>query len=365
VSRILIIKPSSLGDVVHALPVLAALRAAYPDAYIAWLVGTAFVDLLEPLAGRTAHSGPLPHGRGSDRLLDEVIPFDRHRYGKMWWNPVASLDFWKFVYRIRKRRFDLIVDLQGLIRSGLLSWFSGAKQRIGFADAREGAWLFYTQRVRCPDAAEHAVERNLCVARTLGLHVAEPKFPLEVRDQERADARAMLAAATDGRLPERFTAILPGARWPSKIWPAERFAELIDWLERPPAHRCVLLGAPSDRETAAEIRRLCNSRPIDLVGRTTLRQLTALLSLAEHVYCGDSGPMHVAAALARQLTALFGPTNPRKTGPYSPHARIVTNPVPCAPCYRRVCPLGHHDCLHGLGIDKVLPPVRETTTARA
>jgi len=340
--RILIIKPSSLGDIVHALPVLAALREAYPDAYIAWMVATPFVDLLR-----------------DHPMLDEVIPFDRRRYGRMWYNPAAALDFWRFVWRVRRKRFDLIVDLQGLIRSGLLSLFSGAKTRIGFADAHEGAWLFYTRRVRCPREAEHAVDRNLCLACGLGLDVTTPRFPLAVTPQEKVEARNLLAGGADS-VPASFTAVVPGARWPSKIWPAEHYADLIDRLERPPAHRCVLLGSPQDRALANQIAKRCRSQPIDLVGHTTLRQLTALLSLAREVVCGDSGPMHIAAALGRPVWALFGPTNPRRTGPYGDTARILMHAVPCAPCYRRVCPLGHQECLRGLRPQQVLGPVRET-----
>jgi len=339
-ARILIIKPSSLGDVVHALPVLAALRQAYPGAHIAWLVSSRFAPLLD-----------------KHPLLSEVIRFDRARFGKMWRNPRIFLDFWRFVAQIRRKRFDLVIDLQGLIRSSLLSFFSGAGQRFGFADAREGAWLFYSQRVRCPASAEHAVERNLAVAGALGLKLGEPEFPLGLQPAEHAAARELLSDAAGGHL-ESFTAVIPGARWETKRWPADRIAALIDRIHAEGLPRCVLLGGPGDRRFADEVIAACKSGVVDLVGRTTLRQLATLIDLADRVVCHDSGPMHIAAALDKPTVAIFGPTNPARTGPYSRAAVVVSYPIECAPCYRRVCPHQHHNCMQQLDVATVLAQVR-------
>jgi len=344
--RILIIKPSSLGDVVHALPVLAALRRAYPRAHIAWLAGSSFAPLL---AGHP--------------LLDEVIRFDRAHYGRMWRSPRAFVDFWRFVSQMRRRRFDLVIDLQGLIRSGLLSYFSGARQRVGFRDAREGAWLFYSQRVTPPAAAEHAVDRNLSLARALGLRVEAPEFPLNIGPGERAAAEKLLAEAA-GEPVGSFTAVLPGARWESKRWPPERIAELIGRIHDERLPRCVLLGAPADREIGGRIVAACRIPVVDLIGRTTLRQLAALIDLADRVVCHDSGPLHIAAALEKPTAAIFGPSNPQRTGPYSPAARVITHPLACAPCYRRTCPLGHHDCMQQLAVETVFARVRDLPGGR-
>lgn len=338
--RLLIIKPSSLGDVVHALPVLVALRAAYPDAYIAWLVDSRFAPLLE-----------------QHPLLDEIIYFDRARFGRMWRSPRVFVDFWRFVARIRRRRFDLVIDLQGLIRSGLLSFFSGAGRRVGFAEAREGAWLFYSRRVRCPDSAEHAVDKNLAVAGALGLRVDRPEFPLDVQPAEHAAARALLSQAA-GEKPDLFIAVIPGARWETKRWQAEKIAALIDRIDAEGLPRCVLLGSSDDREFADRVIAGCRTGVVDLVGRTTPRQLAALIDLADRVVCHDSGPMHIAAALGKPMVAIFGPTNPARTGPYSDVATVVSHPVECAPCYRRVCPYGHHNCMRQLEVETVLARVR-------
>ncbi len=344
--RILIIKPSSLGDVVHALPVLAGLRQAYPTAHIAWIVGTSFAPLL--------HGHP---------LLDEVIPFDRARFGRLWRDPLACIAFWRFVAEVRRRRFDLILDLQGLIRSGLLASFSGARRRIGFSDAREGAWLCYTQRVDAGSGEIHAVEKNLRLLAALGLPARAAEFPLPIGAAEAHAARRLL---TDAGLPNDrgFVAVMPGARWKSKLWPVERFAALIDAIHTEHGLRCVLLGSPAERALAETMCAASRCGPCDLVGRTTLRELAALLARAQVAVSSDSGPMHIAAALRTPVVALFGPTSAQRTGPYSPLARIAVHRVPCAPCLRRTCPLGHHECLRGLSVAQVLAEVRESLRAR-
>jgi len=345
--RILIIKPSSLGDIVHALPVLAGLREAAPEARIAWLVNDNLASLLE-----------------GHPLLDEVIRFERRRYGRMWRSPRAFAAFWRFVADLRAKRFDLAIDLQGLIRSGLMSRLSGARRRVGFSDAREGASLFYTQRVKCPASAEHAVERNIAVVRALGIDILTPAFPLGVRPEESRAARELLLRAS-GRDVRRFTAVLPGARWESKRWPSDKLGALIDRMHAEGHPQCVLLGAPDEQAVAASVAASCRSGVIDITGWTDLRQLTALLELADSVICHDSGPMHIAAALNKPTTAIFGPTNPARTGPFSEAARVASHAVECAPCYRRVCPQGHHRCMRDLEVDAVFQQVLALRTLTA
>jgi len=339
--RILIIKPSSLGDIVHALPVLAGLRRAYPDAHIAWLAASAFAPLLD-----------------GNPLLDEVIPFDRRRYGKMWRSPRATVAFWRLVALLRRSRFDLVLDLQGLLRSGLLAFLSGAPQRIGAAGAREGARLLYTRLYRPPDSARHAVDKLLFVLAELGLPIEQTEFPLAVTEHERGEAAALLAEVV-GTPIERYSALLPGARWASKRWPAERWGGLVDRMAAGGLPPVVLLGAADEQQRAQRVVAASCAPLINLVGRTNLRQLVALLDGADEVVCCDSGPMHIAAALGRRVTAVFGPTDPSRTGPYGEHVRVVSRELSCAPCLRRRCPLGHHDCLERLEVDAVYGSLRD------
>ncbi len=346
--RILLIKPSSLGDIVHALPVLAALRAAYPQAYIAWLIGSGFADVL--------HDHP---------LIDELIPFDRKRFGRIWRSPRVAWEFLQFVRAIRRRRFDLVLDLQGLIRSGLVAWFSGARRTLGFADSRELAWIFYSQRVRA--SAGHAVERNLQLARAAGLSVVEPDFPLGLRATERLAARRRIEAEF-GRAPGMIVAVAPGARWDSKRWNVPALVETLTALTADPERAVLLLGGPDERalteEILAQVKPVATA-PINLVGKTRLREMVAMLAVADQVLCCDSGPMHIAAALGKPTVALFGPTDPARTGPYSAAARVLRVALPCSPCLRRTCPLGHHRCMQELRAAEAVQALRELPAGSA
>lgn len=343
--RILIIKPSSLGDIVHALPVLAALRRRFPAAHIAWMVNTQFAPLLDGIAE-----------------LDEIIPFDRRGYGRMHRSRGMFVGFWRFALGLRRRRFDLVVDLQGLFRSGFLAWFSGARRRVGFAGTREMASGFYTQRVNCPADVTHAVDRNRRVAAAVVGTAVAAEFPLSVRVEEQTRARALVAEVA-GRRVERFVAVIPGARWETKQWPAEKFAAVIDLLHARGGPPAVLLGSPDEAATVERVSAATEAPTVNLVGRTTLRELAAVLSCSAAVVCNDSGPMHIAAALDVPTVALFGPTDPARCGPYSPAARVVRTGVACSPCYisrLAACPYELRclreldagqvvDAVHGLG----------------
>lgn len=341
--RILLIKPSSLGDIVHALPVLAALRGAWPSAQIAWLVATPFADLLR-----------------DHPMIDEVIAFDRARFGHVWRSPAAFAAFCRFVAALRRRRFDLVIDLQALFRSGFLAYASGARARIGPAAARElGGW-FYTQSVNYPPDARHAVEKNCVVVAALGIATDPRAFPLPIDDAVRSAARAKLEACG---VRDRFVAVIPGARWESKQTPVDRLAEIVDLAAGQVGIPMVLLGAKGDRALTDRLKAAMKSPVVDLVGQTSLRELAAVIAAADVVLCHDSGPMHVAAALETPIVALFGPTDESRTGPYAKDARVITNDISCRPCLRRVCPLGHQDCLSKIRIERVVQALREQVAA--
>ena len=152
---------------------------------------------------------------------------------------------------------------------------------------------------------------------------------------------------------------MPGARWETKRWPPEKWAKLIEQMLQDGLPPAVMLGAPDDREFTDKIISACDARIVNLVGKTSLRELAAILALAGLVVCHDSGPMHIAAALGRPLVAVFGPTNPTRTGPYSPLAQVVQLSLECVPCYSRQCPLGHHNCMRQIDMERVAHDVRE------
>ena len=320
--RILIIKPSAIGDVVHALPVLNLLRRRWPAAHVSWLVTPACAGLLE-----------------RHPQLDEVIRFERREFGRGWRSPRAAVDLLRFMRDLGRRKFDLVIDLQGLFRSGWLAAAAKAPVRVGPAGAREGAWLFYTHRVPTGPVEQHAIERYLTIAEAVGCERGPVEFHFAVDD----DDRAHVARLTPGR----YAVLMPGANWPTKQWPAERFAALVGPLRDQFGLECVVAGGPDVAHLAEKVPAAAN-----LAGRTNLRQLVALLERAALVVANDSGPMHIAAALGRPLVTPFGPTNPVRTGPYRRMDSVVRVDIPCSPCYSRRC--SHVSCLKWVQTDPVL-----------
>lgn len=298
-TNILIVKPSSLGDVVRCLPVLHALRRRCPQSRISWLIQPEFSPLLAHLAE-----------------LDEIIEFDRRRYGKMIHSYRAASDFIAFLRRLHRRHFDMVLDLQGLFRSAFLSFCTAAPVRLGFSQAREFAPFFYTQTIAVPSEPEHIVESYWRFARLLAIDQMGIQYHLPIDPGARRAAEDLLA----GRqvMPcDPYIVFLMGGTHPAKRWPPERFAELADRIAEQYDMPVVLLGAGCAEITLArQVANKARSRIIDLVGQTDLQQLMALLKTARLVVGNDSGPLHVAAALQAPLVGLYGPTDPAIVGPY-------------------------------------------------
>jgi len=336
--RTLIIKPSSMGDIVQALPVLTALKETHPAARVSWLVSKPFAGLLE----------------GHPRLA-EVIPFDRKRYARVGTSLSALIDFARFLHGLRRRRFTAVLDLQGLFRSGLCALACGAPSRVGFATARELAPLFYTAEVGVAHDELHAVDRYLTLARQVGLKPPRAADHLPVSPEARADARDRLASL--GLEPQwPYLVVCAYARWETKQWPADRFARVIDRLARDTGARAVIVGSADAGPSAQAIARAAQEPPIDLAGRTTLKELVAVIAEGRVMATNDSGPMHIAAAVGTPVVAIFGPTNPRRTGPYGKGHRVLAGRAACSPCYRRRCLLGGTDairCMRNIGPDEV------------
>jgi len=350
-ARTLIVKPSSLGDIVQALPVLTALKETHPRARASWVVARPFADLLE----------------GHPRL-DEVIVFDRRRFARVGRSATATAEFLGFLGDLRRRRFTAVLDLQGLLRSGLMALATGAPARVGFREARELAPLCYTLDVAAPRGEAHAVDRYLALARRAGLATPRAADHLPVPAEARARVRGRLAAAGLGP-GEPFLAVCADARWPTKQWPPDRFAAVLARVREAVGGRAVLVGGteavPISRAVAAPLR----EAPIDLTNATTLKELAAVVAEARVLLTNDSGPMHVAAAVGTPVVALFGPTNPDRTGPHGPGHRVVARRAPCSPCYRRECPLAGGPrapaCMAAVAADEVAAHVLETWRGRA
>lgn len=335
--HILLIKPSSLGDIVHAMPTCAAIRRAYPKARLTWLVKREWAGLVERIDG-----------------VDRVWPVESTFKG--WLSQVSLL---------RAERFDLVVDLQGLFRSAAIGWLSGSSLLVGFANGREGSPWFYSRRVPVPQSEMHAVDRYLLAAKAVGeMESGAPQFRFRIpqTDYEEVDrllSRSGIASGT------RWIAMNVSARWPTKRWPAASFAEVADRLQQEGYGAVVIIGGSDERADVAAVSAMMKTPATDLAGATTVGLLPALLSRASLLIANDSGPMHIAAAVGTAVVALFGPTSAVRTGPYGVGHDVLSGKVPCSPCFSRTChnmlPL---ECLRLVSPQQVLAAVRAQRSLR-
>ena len=336
--RIALLKPSALGDIVHALPVLSGLRDRFPAAHITWVVNKSYEPLI---AGH-------PH-------LDETLPFDRGAFKR---GPVEAARYTlRFGDELRRRRFDLVIDLQGLLRTGLMCGFTGCPVRVGFADAREGSRHFYTHRVEVPDADEiHAVDRYWRVAQAVGAGNGPKRFVVPVRPEELVATDRELAG-----LPRPWVAVAAGARWLTKRWPVGNFAVLVNRAAAEFGGSAVLVGASDDIALSQHLASELTRPYLDLTGRTSLPRLTAVLARCDLMLANDTGPLHLAAALGRPCVAPYTCTKAAKHGPFGSAGGIETA-VPCGGSYLRVCPHGLR-CFADLTPEKLWPPLAEGLSA--
>ncbi|MGD9644231.1 MAG: lipopolysaccharide heptosyltransferase II [Pirellulales bacterium] len=345
-SRILLIKPSAVGDVIHTLPLLVKLRRRYPAARIDWFITPENSDLVR------AHPA-----------LSSVVLFPRRQYARFGISPAATIGVLRLLRELRRARYDLVIDVHGQARSAAFTLATGAKFRVGYERAREAAWLAYSHRVKVPTMDRHAVERYLWVADLLKLDHDEPDFTIHLPNQIEQRAKALLADS--GLAGEPYAVIAPGTTWETKYWAPERFAQVARHLSSR-GLRPIVVGAPSDRQRCHTVTSLCPGA-VDLAGRTTLAELAAIMRDAAFCVTNDSGTMHLAAALARPLVAVFGPTSPLRTGPYKRPEAVVRLDLDCSPCYLRKmrhCPHGHR-CLRDLTSALVIERIEQQLTSRA
>jgi heptosyltransferase I len=324
--RILLVKLSSFGDVLHTLPTLEALRAAFPFAHITWLVEAAYAPLL---SGHPA--------------LDEVWIAPRLRPGEFFSgsNP-AKLR--RLIQQLRARPFDLAVDVQGLLKSAVWVALARSLRKVGYDKTRELSYLALTERVPPFDPEAHAVWRYLNLAHYLGAPPTLPRFRLGL--DAAVDISGLIPAAIDRPL----VVLHPGARWASKLWPPASWATLSQWFHAQ-GFQVAVTGSAADRELVSVITAQCRAPRLNLAGRTSLAQLAAILRQARLAVTTDTGVMHLAAALGTPVAALFGPTAPWRTGPFGDGHQIVRLGLPCSPCFKRQCP--DPRCLYDLSPEMV------------
>ena len=306
IGRIAVIKPSALGDVVQSLPLARVFQTAWPGSEIHWVINREFESLL---SGHPCLAGTIPFQRrgGFTRYL-------------------------RLLSDLRSRKFDLVFDLQGLLRTGVMTRATGARYRLGLQTAREGSHLACTGLIPATERSVPAHARYWRVAEWLGLGHVSRDLELALSDQDRDWAEDVLHG-----LPQPVVAVHAGAAWVTKRWPPAQFAQALEGL----AGTAILVGSGGERPLAEEVAAgLQNSRTrvVNLAGQTSLKQLAALLGRVRAVLSNDSGPMHLAAGLGTPVVGLFTCTSPVQSGPVGTGHELVATTVDCAASYRKVCP---------------------------
>lgn len=314
--RIAIVKLGALGDVVNSLPFVNRLRAGYPDAKLSWIIGPA------------AHALVRGH-----RAVDEFRVFDvRHK---------SSWPF--FVRELRAQRFDLAIDLQRILKSGLITRASGAPLRLGFDRARckEQSHVFCNRRIPANAHPGVTVAQYLEFADYLECPAQEPRWDLPL---------APVPAPEQG---ERRVVIAVGATKSANRWSSAQWARLAQRLVRECGVRVHLIGGAEDRAAIDELKKHTLVELVDHAGRLTLQESAGLLAGAELCVCGDTGPLHMAVALGRPVVALFGAADPARTGPFGQPHNVVRHAVECSPCRKRECAVVGHPCMRDLSVETV------------
>ncbi|CAN5816333.1 putative lipopolysaccharide heptosyltransferase III [soil metagenome] len=336
--RILLVRPSSLGDVCRSVHILASLRAAFPAAWIDWLVQDSFVDAVR-----------------FHPALSGVVPFPRARLAGLGSISPSGL---RWLRSLRRPRYDLVIDAQGLLRSGIFTLITGARVRVGFANAREFGWLGANRRAEAPEAL-HAVERMALLLTPIGVPA---QMDLRLYPPGGADAaqgasrRAALLAHLGIDSNHRFLLLAPTSKWAGKCWPPDRFAALAETLlARDNSLRVVVTASASERAQCAPLLALADRCPhvIDAVGKTSVADLLTLIDAAALVVANDSAALHMAAGLGRPLVALFGPTDTTRVGPWQRAGDVIQHITPADTLDHKDAAAGAH-LMQRIQVDEVV-----------
>ena len=328
--NILVVKLSAIGDVIHALPVSYALKEAFPDARVTWVV--------EPPAYPLLVDNP---------YIDDIILFEKKKFKSL---GGFLQNIGPFKARLQQTHYDAALDLQGLFKSAAIAWLSGAPVRLGTCNMRECSDKV-SRPVIGPHAQGHIVERYLDVARELGCPVHKVVFPMEISDRD-ADLAARIMQQAGARMENPYVVLAVGANWPNKRWPTKYFAELSDWLYEKKIIPVIIGGGVVDSQLAAEIDTAAEIPPVNLVGKTTLKQLAYILKNARLTLGGDTGPVHLSAGLGTPTVMVMGPTDATRNGPYGQLENAIEADRPCKYCWKRACPKGM-DCLARISVADV------------
>ncbi|MGH7823901.1 MAG: glycosyltransferase family 9 protein [Candidatus Binatia bacterium] len=308
--RILIVLHGSIGDVTRALPLANLIRRGFPEAFLSWAVEPACFPLVEYYPA-----------------VNEIILFDRRRGWR---------DFVPFLKRIRSRRFDLVLDLQRHLKSGVISFFSGAPDRIGFhrSDCKELNWIFNNAHIPAVGDQVSKLEHYLKFAEYLGVETSPVEWFFRLTADEELGVDKHLAQV--GRA---YAALFVGSRWVSKQWFPAQIADCARAIQRRHSFDVVLLGSKQDEKAAAEAQAQCGAGVTNLVGQTSLREAIGIISRAKVAIGPDTGLMHISAAVGTPVVSLWGATTPSRNAPYGFGQLAIRGRADCSPCNAKTCPI--------------------------
>ncbi len=318
--RVALVRLGSLGDIVHALPVACRLKMVFPEAYLVWIAEAQYRELLERCP-----------------WIDEVIVLNTRN-----WRSGSILASWeklrKAIKQLRVKKFELALELQGLLKSGLAAYLSGAERRVGFSSkyCRESLSACFTnEHVALKETEKHIIEKNLALVRHLGLETAPWSFGLS---SSAADARYIDQFLAKHALGEssKLIGVNPGAGWVTKRWSIEKYAQLLDRLIEQSGQRVILLWGPDELYLVEDIAAKMKQSPL-IACPTSITQLVELIKRCRLFIAGDTGPLHLAAALEVPCVALYGPSDPTRNGPYGEGHAIVHHKLECSSCFKRQC----------------------------
>lgn len=325
--KILIVLHGSVGDVTRALPLASLVRRRFPSAHLAWSVEPACYPLIEHF-----------------NAVDEIILFDR----RSWMSAT-----WPFLKKIRGRGFDLVLDLQRHLKSGLISRSTGARWRLGFhpSNAKEFNWLFNNRHLEAAGDEISKLDHYLKFAEHLGIAPRPVQWEIALTPQDKLNVRKHLASVRG-----EFAVLFAGARWESKRWFASQMTAAAQELGDRHGLSVVLLGGKEERAIAEEVSSALGSQSLNLAGRTSLREAVGIIARAKICIGPDTGLMHLAAAVGTPVVSLWGATDPQRTGPYGFETLVIKGQADCSPCHRKSCPIGRV-CMRSIGADAIMEKV--------
>jgi heptosyltransferase-1 len=333
--NILIVKLGSIGDIVHTLPSLAALRRRFPDARIDWLVERRSCEILF-----------------DNPCLDKLLVVDTLSWRKKLYSPGVWRQIGESVREIRARPYDVVFDFQGLVKSGLCSRLARSPRRVGFdrSDLREPVSAVFTnEHAVSTDGRCHVIDKNLSLLRAVGIETKERRFPIEIPKALEEQAAARLASMG---LAE-FAAINAGGGWPTKRWGPEKYGKLAAELHRERKLESLVFWGPGEETLARRVVE-ASSGAVRMAPATTIRELVAYLKLARLFVGGDTGPLHIADAIGVPVVGIFGPSDPVLNGPFGGEDAVVWKSVSCSPCYKKRCPGYGTVCMTSIEVGEVL-----------